>query len=65
MTGSLRCLPNAGLDESAGVRFNWADKWLLLHPSNTEPIVRVIAEAKSPEETGTLCRDAMEALTGL
>jgi phosphomannomutase len=57
--------PLARLDESAGTRFNWDDKWLLLHPSNTEPVVRVIAEAKSPDETQTLCRRAIEALAGL
>jgi len=54
--------PDAQLDESAGTRFNWADKWLLLHPSNTEPIVRIIAEAKSRNETEALCHKAAEAM---
>jgi phosphomannomutase len=57
--------PDAKLDDSAGVRFNWSDKWLLLHPSNTEPIVRIIAEARSPDETESLCRRASEALAGI
>jgi len=56
---------DARLDESAGIRFNWDDKWLLLHPSNTEPIVRLIAETKSPETTDALCNDAAQALTAL
>jgi len=56
---------DARLDESAGIRFNWDDKRLLLHPSNTEPIVRLIAETKSPETTDALCNDAAQALTAL
>jgi phosphomannomutase len=56
---------DAQLDESAGVRFHWADKWLLLHPSNTEPIVRIIAETRSRDETKTLCHKAAAALAAL
>jgi phosphomannomutase len=36
-----------------GVRLDWADSWLLLRASNTEPLVRLIAEAsdlKSAED---------------
>jgi len=55
----------ARLDESAGIRFNWDDKWLLLHPSNTEPIVRLIAETTSSETTNALCNEASQALTAL
>ena len=53
---------DARLDESAGIRFNWDDKWLLLHPSNTEPIVRLIAETKSPDATNALCDKADQTL---
>jgi phosphomannomutase len=53
---------DAQLDESAGIRFNWDEKWLLLHPSNTEPIVRLIAETKSPEETNALCEKTTQVL---
>ncbi|MBN2315874.1 MAG: phosphoglucosamine mutase [Sedimentisphaerales bacterium] len=56
---------DARLDESAGIRFNWDDKWLLLHPSNTEPIVRLITETQSPETTNALCNEAAQALTAL
>jgi phosphomannomutase len=56
---------DARLDESAGIRFNWDDKWLLLHPSNTEPIVRLIAETKSPDATNALCDEAAQALAVL
>jgi len=53
---------DARLDESAGIRFNWDDKWLHLHPSNTEPIVRLIAETKSTDQTNALCDKATEVL---
>lgn len=56
---------DAQCDESVGIRFNWADKWLLLHPSNTEPIVRIIGETKSRRETESLCQGAVEALAAI
>jgi len=34
-----------------GVRLDWSDRWLLLRGSNTEPIVRLIAE--SPSNSGS------------
>jgi phosphomannomutase len=60
-----RRFTGARLDESAGIRFNWDDKWLLLHPSNTEPIVRLIAETKSSDTTRALCNEAAQALTAI
>lgn len=54
--------PDARFDESAGTRFTWDDKWLLLHPSNTEPIVRLIAETKSADQTNALCDKVTQAL---
>ncbi len=38
-----------------GLRLDWPDRWVLLRPSNTEPIVRVIAETPSQEQTDRLC----------
>ncbi len=37
------------LDDRDGVRIDYPDRWVHVRPSNTEPIVRLIAEA--PEET--------------
>jgi phosphomannomutase len=56
---------DARFDDSAGIRFSWEDRWLLLHPSNTELIVRLIAEAKSRPETEALCQEAMEAFAAV
>ena len=38
--------PDAKLDTSDGYRFDFKDAWLHVRSSNTEPIVRVIVEAK-------------------
>jgi hypothetical protein len=37
--------PDAEADTQDGLRLSWADKWVHMRPSGTEPIVRVIAEA--------------------
>lgn len=41
-----------------GLRLDWADRWLLVRGSNTEPIVRFIAEAPSVAEAQALCDQA-------
>lgn len=46
-----------------GLRLDWPDRWLLIRASNTEPIVRVIAEAPTEELARGLCRDAINAMT--
>ncbi len=42
--------PEAKLNETDGLRLDWPDRWLHVRPSNTEPIVRVIAEAPTKAE---------------
>ena len=42
--------PEAAANRVDGLRLDWADRWVHVRPSNTEPIVRVIAEA--PTEAG-------------
>lgn len=46
---------DAEVSTKDGLRLDWADKWMLVRPSNTEPIVRAIAEAKSMDEAKSLC----------
>jgi phosphomannomutase len=41
-----------------GVRLDWPDRWLLVRPSNTEPIVRAIAEARNEATAKALCEMA-------
>ena len=45
-----------------GLRLDWEDRWLLVRASNTEPIVRLIAEAKSLNVATELCREAGEVV---
>ena len=45
-----------------GFRLDWDDRWLHVRPSNTEPVVRVIAEAPRRQDAERLCRDVGELL---
>jgi phosphomannomutase len=49
--------PEARSNRLDGLRLDWADAWVHVRPSNTEPIVRVIAEARSEEQARALCRE--------
>ena len=53
---------DAVCDRMDGVRFDWPGKWLLVRASNTEPIVRAIAEAPTAAEAQSLCDRAAAAL---
>lgn len=52
---------DATVDERDGLRLGWRDRWLHVRPSNTEPIVRLIAEAPTAREAQQLV-DAGRAL---
>jgi phosphomannomutase len=41
-----------------GLRLDWPDRWLLVRASNTEPIVRIIAEAPDEKGARDLCSQA-------
>jgi phosphomannomutase len=53
----LRRWPDAAVNRLDGLRLDWPVRWLHVRPSNTEPIVRVIAEAPDADEAGELCRE--------
>ncbi|HAD59523.1 MAG TPA: phosphoglucosamine mutase [Planctomycetaceae bacterium] len=48
--------------EGDGLRLDWPDRWVQVRASNTEPILRVIAEAPETDQATTLCRDAMDVV---
>jgi phosphomannomutase len=54
---------DAKADRLDGLRLDWPGKWLLVRGSNTEPIVRIFAEAPTAEEAKRLCDEA-EAVLG-
>jgi phosphomannomutase len=52
-------------DTQDGLRLAWPDAWVHVRPSGTEPIVRVIAEAPSPERARAIVAQAREPLDAL
>jgi phosphomannomutase len=42
-----------------GLRLDWTDRWVQVRASNTEPILRVIAEAPTQDVATALCADAI------
>ena len=49
-------------NELDGLRLDWSDKWFLFRASNTEPIVRFVAEAPTDEEASRLCNEAIAVI---
>jgi phosphomannomutase len=54
--------PDAQADRRDGLRLDWPDRWLIVRGSNTEPIVRAIAEAPAATAAEELCRTAAEVV---
>jgi phosphomannomutase len=57
-------------DRLDGLRLDWpgskgGGSWLLVRASNTEPIVRIIAEAPSADEARRLCDQAATVIAGV
>ncbi len=55
--------PDAAADTQDGLRLSWADRWVHVRPSGTEPIVRVIAEAPTRAAAQELVDKGRIALT--
>ncbi len=55
---------DARADRLDGLRLDWPGKWLLVRGSNTEPIVRAIAEAETAADAKKLCEQAAAVLAG-
>ena len=54
--------PRTKTDLTDGIRVSGEGYWVHLRPSNTEPVVRIIAEARSPEGARDLFSKAMEMM---
>ncbi|MDA0589957.1 MAG: phosphoglucosamine mutase [Planctomycetota bacterium] len=46
--------------EGDGLRLDWDNRWVQVRASNTEPIIRIIAEAPDESLANGLCREAVE-----
>jgi phosphomannomutase len=57
-----RRFADATADDRDGLRLSWADCWLHIRPSGTEPIVRLIAEAPTSSEAESLVAAGRELL---
>jgi phosphomannomutase len=55
-----RAFADATPTEGDGLRLDWPDRWVQVRASNTESILRVIAEAPAPAPARDLCSRAME-----
>jgi phosphomannomutase len=56
--------PEARADRLDGLRLEWAGGWLLVRSSNTEPIVRIVAEAADETAVDAAIARATAALVG-
>jgi phosphomannomutase len=56
---------NQKLNEDDGLRIDFEDHWIHLRKSNTEPIIRLIVEATSPELAQKLMEDYKSKLKSL
>lgn len=52
-------------DRLDGLRLDWPDRWLIVRGSNTEPIVRIIAEAPTAAAAEELIAQACDAVAGV
>jgi phosphomannomutase len=62
--GLARRWPEARANTEDGLRLDWEDRWVHVRPSNTEAIVRVIAEARDEVQARALCREVGALLAG-
>ncbi|MCS7223825.1 MAG: phosphoglucosamine mutase [Armatimonadetes bacterium] len=51
--------------EEDGIKLQWQDSWVHIRPSGTEPILRVIAEAKTEEKARELCAEVISEVKAL
>jgi phosphomannomutase len=54
--------PDATINTIDGVKFDFAEGWVHLRKSNTEPIVRVYAEHNTAEQANSLAEKVIEAV---
>jgi phosphomannomutase len=65
MDALARRFADATADRLDGLRLDWPGAWLLIRASNTEPVVRIMAEASEASEAERLCREASDVLEAM
>jgi phosphomannomutase len=62
--GLRRAFTEAAVDTQDGLRLAWPDRWLHVRPSNTEPIIRLIAEAPTVADAQRLIDEGRRLCAG-
>jgi phosphomannomutase len=62
--GLRRAFAEAAVDTQDGLRLAWPDRWLHVRPSNTEPIIRLIAEAPTVADAQRLTDEGRRLCAG-
>lgn len=57
--------PNSQSNTEDGIKITMESEWVQMRPSNTEPIIRIFAEAQSPERAQALINTAKKAIEPL
>jgi phosphomannomutase len=60
----VKAFEGAQVDRQDGLKFGLEDSWVHARPSNTEPIMRVIAEAKTEAQAKALVEKVRQTLSG-
>jgi phosphomannomutase len=55
----------AEADRMDGLRLDWSDRWVIVRGSNTEPIVRIIAEAPTAAAAESLVSSTTQIIGAL
>ena len=55
-------MPKGRINRVDGLRIDWKDGWLHIRKSGTEPIVRIIAEARTKKEAEELCEKVIKMI---
>jgi phosphomannomutase len=63
--GLEQAYPQAQANWGDGLRLDWEDRWVQVRASNTEPIIRIIAEAPGAEVAKKLCDEAVKIVRDL
>ena len=54
--------PGSKKDLTDGLKLSWNDKWIHIRTSNTEPVIRIIAESSDLKTTELLITDTINRI---
>lgn len=63
--GIADSMPQAVIDRTDGIKFSFPRRWVQVRPSNTEPIIRVFAEAPQKETANNMCLEIVAKINAL